>query len=249
VTSSADRLSWKARGAVGIVLVAMAASFVALYVTTDRGVANSSSAADDGSSGSADPSAATDSNGSTTPTSTNQILQVGIVGDSLTEGIQAALPALGQAKGLQIQIDAERGREAEGSAPLVQKLASGKDILVVALGTNDSRKGLSVTEATKLIDEIMLQVGADQRVLWVNVVRQDSKATIAASGNFNQALTRAADRFENLTVLDWAAYVQAHKSVMAGDKIHLTDKGYDERAQWTIDQIAAGSATPPSGDG
>jgi copper transport protein len=29
---------------------------------------------------------------------------------------------------------------------------------------------------------------------------------------------------------------------MAGDKIHLTDKGYDERAQWTIDQIVAGAA-------
>jgi hypothetical protein len=248
VTSSADRLSWKARGAVGIVLVAMAASFVALYVTTDHGVANSASAANDGSPDSVDPSA-TDGNGDTTPTATDQILQVGIVGDSLTEGIQAALPALAQAKGFQVQIDAERGREADGSAPLVQKVASGKDIMMVALGTNDSRKGLSVTEATKFIDEIMLQVGADQRVLWVNVVRQDSKATIASSANFNQALTHAADRFENLTVLDWAGYVQAHKSVMAGDKIHLTDKGYDERAQWTIEQIAAGAAAPPSGNG
>jgi lysophospholipase L1-like esterase len=249
VTSSADRLSWKARSAVGILLVAMAASFVALYVTTDRGVANSTSATADGSPDSIDPSAATNTNGDATPVATDQVLQVGIVGDSLTEGIQAALPALGQPKGLQIQIDAERGREASGSAPLVQKVASGKDIVVVALGTNDSRKGLSVDEATKLIDEIMLQAGADQRVMWVNVVRQDSKATIAASGNFNQALTRAADRFENLTVLDWAGYVQAHKSVMAGDKIHLTDKGYDERAQWTIDQIATNTSPPTSGNG
>ena len=227
----------------------MAASFVALYVTTDRGVANSASAVGDGSPDSVDPSAATDYNGDTTPAATDQILQVGIVGDSLTEGIQAALPALGQAKGLQIQINAERGREADGSAPLVQTVASGKDIVVVALGTNDSRKGLSVAAATKLIDEIMLQAGADQRVMWVNVVRQDAKATIASSTNFNQALTQAANRFENLTVLDWAAYVQAHKSVMAGDKIHLTDKGYDERAQWTIDQIVANAAKPPSGSG
>jgi hypothetical protein len=90
-------------------------------------------------------------------------------------------------------------------------VATGKDILMVALGTNDSRKGLSVADATKLINEIMLQVGADQRVLWVNVVRQDSKATIAASANFDKALTQAADRFQNLTVLDWAAYVQAHR--------------------------------------
>ncbi len=227
----------------------MAASFVALYATTDRGVANSNSATADSSPDQPDSPAATDSNGDTTGTSPGQVLQVGIVGDSLTEGIQAALPALGQAKNLQIQIDAERGREADGAAPLVQKVASGKDIMVVALGTNDSRKGLSITEATKLIDEIMLQVGADQRVMWVNVVRQDSKATITASGNFDQALTRAADRFENLTVLDWAAYVQAHKSVMAGDKIHLTDKGYDERAQWTIEQIAAGAAAPPTSGG
>jgi lysophospholipase L1-like esterase len=226
----------------------MAASFVALYVTTDRGVANSAAETDGNTAESVD-TAATGSNGDAAPASADQIVQVGIVGDSLTEGIQAALPALAQAQGVQIQIDAERGREAQGSAPLVQKVATGKDILMVALGTNDSRKGLSVADATKLINEIMLQVGADQRVLWVNVVRQDSKSTVTASANFNQALTQAADRFQNLTVLDWAGYVQGHKTVMAGDKIHLTDKGYDERAQWTIDQIVAGAATPPTGDG
>jgi lysophospholipase L1-like esterase len=247
VTSSTDRLSWKARGLVGLVLAAMAASFVALYVTTDRGAANSASAVD-GPTESVDAAAGA-STGDSTPAAANQIVQVGMVGDSLTEGIQAALPALAQAKGLQIQIDAERGREAQGAATLVQKVATGKDVMVVALGTNDSRKGLSVTDATKLIDEIMLQVGADQRVLWVNVVRQDSKATVTSSSNFNQALTQAAGRFENLTVLDWAAYVQAHKTVMAGDKIHLTDQGYEERAQWMIDQIVTGAATPPTGGG
>jgi lysophospholipase L1-like esterase len=235
---------------VGIVLVAMAATFVALYVSTDRGVTSSASAAGSSSPDSVDTAAAADTNGdATATTSTNGVQQVGLVGDSLTEGIQAALPALAQAKGFQVQIDAERGREAKGSAPLVQKVATGKDLVVVALGTNDARGGLSVTEATKLIDEIMLQVDAGQRVLWVNVVRQDSKATIASSTNFNQALTGAADRFANLTVLDWAAYVQAHKSVMAGDKIHLTDKGYAERAQWTVDQIVASAATPSSGGG
>src|SRR5678815_5103248 len=141
----------------------MVASFVALYVTTDRGAANSASAVD-GPADSVDAAAAAGT-GDTNPDSTNQIVQVGMVGDSLTEGIQAALPALAQPKGLEIQIDAERGREAQGAAALVQKVATGKDIMVVALGTNDSRKGLSVSDATKLIDEIMLQVGADQRVL------------------------------------------------------------------------------------
>jgi lysophospholipase L1-like esterase len=246
VTSSTDRLSWKARGLVIILLAAMAASFVALYVTTDSGIARSPAA--DGNTADSVDTASTSGDG-TAPGSTNQIVQVGMVGDSLTEGIQAALPALAQAQGLQIQIDAERGREAQGSASLVQNVATGKDVMVVALGTNDSRKGLSVAEATKFIDEIMLQVGADQRVLWVNVVRQDSKATVAASANFDQALTKAAERFQNLSVLDWAGYVQAHKTVMAGDKIHLTDKGYEERAQWMIDQIAAGAATPTTGDG
>ena len=38
-------------------------------------------------------------------------------------------------------------------------------------------------------------------------------------------------------------------SVDGEEKAHLTDKGYAERAQWTIDQIAAGATTPPSGDG
>jgi lysophospholipase L1-like esterase len=250
VTSSTDRLSWKARGLVGVLLVAMAASFIALYVTTDRGVASSASVAD-GADDSVEP-APTDATGDATAAPADRILQVGIVGDSLTEGIQAALPALGQEKGLQFQIDALRGREAQGAAPLVQKVASGKDIMVVALGTNDARKGLSVAEATKLIDEIMLQAAADQRVMWVNAVREDSKATIAAAGNFNKALTQAAERFENLTILDWAAYVQAHKAVMAGDRIHLTDKGYEERAKWTVDQIAANAAsstTTTTGDG
>jgi lysophospholipase L1-like esterase len=237
----------KARGLVAVVLLAMATSFVALYATTDRGVANSTGNTDT-SEAAANPSA-TDSNGAPTPTAADQILRVGVVGDSLTEGSKDALGALAGAKGLEIQIDAERGREAEGAAPLVQKVATGKDVVVVALGTNDSRKGLSVADATKLINEIMLQVGAEQRVQWVNVVRQDSKATVAASANFDQALNQAADRFENLTVLDWAAYVKDHKAVMAGDRIHLTEKGYDERAQWLIDEIVSAAATPPSGDG
>lgn len=229
----------------------MAASFVALYVTTDRGVASSGSAADGAPTDSVKP-APTDGTGVATASPAGQVLQVGLVGDSLTEGIQAALPALGQAKGLQFEIDALRGREAQGAAPLVQKVASGKDIMVVALGTNDARKGLSVTEATKLIDEVMLQAAADQRVMWVNAVREDSKATIAAAGNFNKALSQAAERFENLTILDWAAYVQTHKAVMAGDRIHLTDKGYEERAKWTVDEIAANAAnatTTTTGDG
>jgi lysophospholipase L1-like esterase len=247
VTTSSDRLSWKARGLVAVVLVAMAASFVALYATTDRGVANSTGDTDT-SQAAANSPAATDSKGAPTP-GADQILRVGVVGDSLTEGSQDSLKALAEAKGLELQIDAERGREAQGAAPLVQKIASGKDAVVVALGTNDSRNGLSVAEATKLINEIMVQVGADQRVQWVNVVRQDSKATIAASANFNQALTQAAERFENLTVLDWAAYVKDHKAVMAGDRIHLTEKGYDERGQWLIDNIVSAAATPPNGDG
>lgn len=246
MTAASERLSWKARTFVGLLLAAMAASFVALYVTTDRGLASTGNGLSGPASSEAEPPS-TDASGRPVTTTAGQVSNIGLVGDSLTEGIQAALPALAEAKGWKLQIDAKRGREADGSAPLVQQVASGKDLMIVALGTNDSRKGLGVDDATKLIDEIMLQVGAEQRVLWVNVVRQDSKATTAAANNFDTALTKAAERLENLTVLDWAAYVKAHPNVMSGDRIHLTDKGYEERAQWLIDQITAATSGQPSG--
>ena len=43
----------------------------------------------------------------------------------------------------------------------------------------------------------------------------------------------------NLTVLDWSSYIQDRKDLMGTDGIHLTSKGYDDRAAWLARAIAA----------
>jgi lysophospholipase L1-like esterase len=129
-------------------------------------------------------------------------------------------------------------------APL-KKIVAGKDLVVVALGTNDARPDLTITDAESRINQMLDLVGSSTPVLWVNVYRDDTKNGEAAAERFDSALQMVAEDRPNVTVLDWSTYIQAHTDLMGADHIHLTAKGYDERAAWLADAIAAGLRLPP----
>jgi lysophospholipase L1-like esterase len=169
--------------------------------------------------------------------------KVAIVGDSLTEGIRSRITPFATRYGFDANIDAQNGRDIEAGLSPLKKIVGGRDLVVVALGTNDARTGLTATEADDRIDEVMKQV-AGKPVLWVNIYRADTKGTMAAAELFDQELAGATSRYPNLTVLDWSSYIQSRPELMGDDHIHLTSEGYLARAEWMARQIAAGLRLP-----
>jgi lysophospholipase L1-like esterase len=169
--------------------------------------------------------------------------KVAIVGDSLTEGVRSRITPFATRFGFDAKIDAQNGRDIEAGLEPLKKIVGGRDLVVVALGTNDARTGLTSTEADTRIDEVMVQV-AGRPVLWVNIYRADTKGTMAAAELFDKELTAATSRYPNLTVLDWSSYIQSRPELMGEDHIHLTSDGYLARAEWLARQIAAGLRLP-----
>jgi hypothetical protein len=164
--------------------------------------------------------------------------KVAIVGDSLTEGVRTRLPPLAASYGFDVKIDAKQGRDvAAGLAPLT-KLEPDRDLVVVALGTNDARADLTVEAAQTRIEQMLAVVGAKTPVLWVNIYRSDTKDASMAARRFDLALDAEAAVRPNLTVLDWSSYIQDRKRLMGADGIHLTSAGYDDRAAWLARAIA-----------
>jgi len=181
----------------------------------------------------------------TIPTTTLAPLgtKVAIVGDSLTEGVRSRFSPFATRYGFDAKIDAQNGRDIEAGISPLKKIVSGRDLVVVALGTNDARTGLNATEANARIDEVMAQV-AGRPVLWVNIYRSDTKGTMAAAELFDEQLTSATSEYPNLTVLDWSSYIQNRPELMGEDHIHLTSDGYMARAEWMARQIASGLRLP-----
>jgi lysophospholipase L1-like esterase len=164
--------------------------------------------------------------------------KVAIVGDSLTEGIRTRLPPLATQYGFDLKIDAQSGRDiAAGMTPLT-KIKTDRDLVVVALGTNDARASLTVEAAQARIEQMLAVVGDKTPVLWVNIYRQDTKDASTAARRFDLALDAEAAVRPNLTVLDWSSYIQGRKDLLGKDGIHLTSAGYDDRAAWLARAIA-----------
>jgi len=193
------------------------------------------------------PTSAPGSTSATSPTTATTLpplgTKVAIVGDSLTDGIKTRITPFAARLGFDAKIDAQTGRDIEAGLSPLKKIVTGRDLVVVALGTNDARSGLTATEADTRIDE-MMALATGKPVLWVNIYRSDTKGTMAAADLFDQELEAASSRYPNLTVLDWSSYIQSRPELMGADNIHLTSDGYVARAEWLALQIAAGLRLP-----
>lgn len=152
-----------------------------------------------------------------------------VVGDSLTVG--AEIGGLGSDGTM--TVDAVVGRTTGQGVSVVE----GVDLepyeqVVVALGTNDyisSEAGFAAD-----IDAMMAAIGSDIPVTWVNVDTGTAKLAPAEAG-VNAALAAAADRYPNLTIADWNAYINGRDDaddLRAGDGVHDSSAGYRARAEW-----------------
>jgi len=165
--------------------------------------------------------------------------RISVVGDSLTEGTvpyqvetfsylgwgSAAIDAY-KSRGIATKMkgDPHTGLSAVDA---IRSTSGDSDLWVVALGTNDA--GFYKQDAqVDLIREMVDQIGGGHYVLWVNVYLP---ATLKRQRMWNDSLALvAAERREQMFILDWATLAQENPKWLAGDKIHCSAVGYKNRA-------------------
>lgn len=99
-------------------------------------------------------------------------------------------------------------------------------IVVFALGTN----GVATDEQ---LDELIGAVGADKHIWFIN-----TRSTQSWMGETNDALWRAADRYDNVDLIDWYSLSASHGDWFDGDGTHLSATG----AQAYIDMVRSAVA-------
>lgn len=116
-------------------------------------------------------------------------------------------------------IDAAKNRQFGTGVEIVQTLL-GQDkvggILVVALGTNGPM-------SDEQIDTLMAAVGSTRTVVFVN-----TRSPQPWVGSTNETLARAADRYDNVRIIDWHGYSEGRNDLFDGDGTHLNETGAQE---------------------
>ena len=163
------------------------------------------------------------------PSRTAGARNVAVVGDSLTVGASPGLQAF--LTDVHLRLDARVSRPTlEGVQAAASTRASRADIVVVALGSNDS---CAVAECRRRVDAVLAAIGPSPRVVWMPPVMfrpnmQAMRTAIAAAAKASRG---------RMTVLDWQPYVDDHPAITSSDGIHLTPEGYRLRAQVTADEV------------
>lgn len=167
------------------------------------------------------------------------IQRVGVVGDSLSEGAEAAMEEVATRLGFEVATSAVTGRRIPEAIGDLSRMAQTVELVVVALGTNDAAdRRFRPDEVDELVGMALAAVPRDVPVLWVNVWRPPGTAARRDADAMNAALEGWALQ-GRLEVLDWAAVVDARPELAGRDGVHLTDAGYAERAEFIADAVAA----------
>lgn len=95
------------------------------------------------------------------------------------------------------------------------------DIVVFALGTNGPA-------SDETVDELVGSVPSDKQVFLVN-----TRSTQSWVDTTNSALSRATERYDNVTIIDWYSASASNSDYFDGDGTHLSEEG----AQAYIDLI------------
>ncbi len=106
--------------------------------------------------------------------------------------------------------------------------------VIVGLGTNDVQFLGKPAQYVPLIEELIGEIGPVP-VAWLNVHRVETATTTRRSRIFNRTLGTVAERYPNVTVIDWASVVSTTPRLMAFDKIHLQPSGYEARTKVVLD--------------
>lgn len=134
-------------------------------------------------------------------------MEITTIGDSVILDAAADLQAIFP----KMIIDGEVGRQLYASPEVVNNLAKEgrlKDTVLVGLGTNGS-----FTEAQ--FDEFMKALG-NRKVYWVNV----RVPTRRWQNEVNSMLEAMSKKYDNLVIIDWYNYSNAHEDWFYDDRVH-----------------------------
>lgn len=115
-----------------------------------------------------------------------------------------------------VVVDANVNRQVYSSKDLIQNLADEdllKDPVVIGLGTNGDFTEAQFADFMKLL--------GDRKVYWINV----HAPSLRIQGVVNAALTKYAESYDNLTIIDWYDYSKDHSDWFYEDQVHLTPAG------------------------
>ena len=150
-----------------------------------------------------------------------------IIGDSVTLGASPQLLVYFP----NAYIDAEQSRQVRGSLDIIKKLDSEGHLgqtIVYFLGVNGPF-------LDKDANEIMDYLGPDRRIFWVNAYGQH----VEWQDRVNSVIEETAAVYDNLTVIDWAAYAPDHPEWFYDDGVHLNKDGQAGFAKFLFDELSA----------
>lgn len=167
-------------------------------------------------------------------TAADDIDRVVMVGDSITVGSTPALEEQFAALGLGVDITSEGGKRMAVSsadnpsgAVVVEELSSapervpGKEIWVVALGTNDIGQYAERGEIAAAVDEVLADVPPEAAVVWVDTYFRDRPDQ---SDAVNEVVHQHVARRGNAVVAPWTSFANAD-GVLTDDGVHPTVDG------------------------
>ncbi len=152
-----------------------------------------------------------------------------VVGDSLTwQSVPQVTSAL-RGDGWDPTIEAVAGTTIGHWADQVEQLVAehDPDVLVVELGTNNCTA--ECPHINEVIDRFLRHVPRSLPVVWLNVQAQPTYP--AHPESVNDALTAAAGRWPNVTLVDLSARFRNHPDWHLDDGLHLTTTGSTELAR------------------
>ncbi len=179
--------------------------------------------------------------GQTAPTVKNVL----VIGDSLTVGSASTLTADLSAAGAAVTIDAQTGaglttQAVDWHTRLPDDVAARHpDLVVIALGTNDSRAG---TAYGAQVDQVMQWLPPGQQVVWILPRRaaplQPGISQLAA------AVYAATSRWPALRVADTDGVMSPHPEWVASDGIHYNAAGYQTLGDAVFAYLATSQKLP-----
>lgn len=154
---------------------------------------------------------------------------VAVIGDSLTVGASPGFSAF--LPDVNLRLDARVSRPTlEGVQAAASTKASSADIVVVALGSNDS---CALAECRRRVDSVLAAIGPKPTVVWMPPTTFRSSMTAMRA-----AISAAAKQSKGrMSVLDFQPYVDDHPEIKSSDGIHHTSDGYRLRAQVSADEV------------
>ncbi len=111
------------------------------------------------------------------------------------------------------------------------------DVVVVALGTNDTSSRADVDAFSARLDRMMTALG-DRPVVWVTHVDPRPLEVPGGATVVNAAIRAAPTRWPTLTVLDRTPVLTANPELLRDDRLHFTAKGMASFADAIRDSAA-----------